>query len=140
VLNCPLSLKAWVGPFSLRSIMMCFLEDEAENDDNHLFTFASGPLKKFMSGTKSIADAQAAYAESVRDAKTAKIRSDIESEKAILEGADGVRTNAKGGRGKDRKSKGKDKKNVKKAKKKGKKGGKGGEKDSGGGGDEGDFV
>ena len=35
---------------AIDTIMVCFLEDEAENDKSGNISFASGPLKMFMSG------------------------------------------------------------------------------------------
>lgn len=68
---------------AIDTIMVCFLEDEAENDDKGQITFASGELKQFMKGTKSIADAEEAYVKTVRDAKTSKIRANSEAEKEV---------------------------------------------------------
>lgn len=132
---------------AIDTIMVCFLEDEAENDDKvcrkeapqrppsrpaprssrqgiggtdfgcsllvfclrqGYATFASGELKSFMSGTKSIADAHEAYVNSVRDAKTAKLRSNNESEAHLLQQTKGM----------------KGKKSVRQAARKGKKGAK----------------
>ena len=47
---------------AIDTILVSFLEDEAENDDKGNITFASGDLATFMKGTKSIADAQEAEA------------------------------------------------------------------------------
>jgi len=74
---------------AIDTIMVSFLEDEAENDAKGSISFASGELKQFMSGTKSIADAEEEYVNAVRNAKTNKIRAGRESEKAILQGAHG---------------------------------------------------
>ena len=59
---------------AIDTIMVSFLEDEKENDGNGKVSFASGPLKSFMKGTKSIADAQKEYRKAVIDAKTNRIR------------------------------------------------------------------
>jgi hypothetical protein len=96
---------------AIDTILVSFLEDEAENDDNGNITFASGELSQFMKGTKSIADAEEAYAEATMDAKTSRIRSNRESEQALLEGS----KQSHGAK--------KAKKAKKKAKKKGGKGG-----------------
>jgi uncharacterized membrane protein len=37
---------------AIDTILMCFLEDEQENDLKGLFSFASGDLKKFMTCTR----------------------------------------------------------------------------------------
>ena len=72
---------------AIDTILVSFLEDEAENDDNGNITFASGELSQFMKGTKSIAEAEEAYKEATMDAKTSRIRANNESEKALLEGS-----------------------------------------------------
>lgn len=88
---------------AIDTILVSFLEDEAENDDNGNITFASGELAQFMSGTKSIADAEEAYKDATMDAKTSRIRSNNESEKALLEGSKASRSKKKekrkGGKG-----------------------------------------
>lgn len=63
---------------AIDTILVSFLEDESENDDNGEVTFAAGPLKDFMKSTKSIADATEKYAEDIRNAKTNKIRANSE--------------------------------------------------------------
>ena len=63
---------------AIDTIMVSFLEDESENDKNGQVTFAAGPLKEFMSGTKSIADATEQYTKDIQDAKTNKIRANDE--------------------------------------------------------------
>jgi hypothetical protein len=119
---------------AIDTILVSFLEDEAENDDNGNITFASGELSQFMSGTKSIADAEEAYTNATMDAKTSRIRSNNESEKQLLEGS-------KQSHGAKQARKGK-KKGAKKGKKKGGKDGEPREKDlaGDGGGDGGDEV
>jgi hypothetical protein len=87
-----------------------------------------GTVVCLSQGTRSIADAAESYSNSVRDAKTSKLRSDAESEKEILSGAQeahGGRETAKG-RGAQRASK----KKGKAAKKKGKGGKKEKEKEA----------
>eukprot|EP01052_Picozoa_sp_SAG31_P005039 SAG31_NODE_216_length_20053_cov_9.223815_8_plen_299_part_00 len=101
---------------AIDTIMVCFLEDEAENDDNGYPTFASGELKSFMSGTKSIADAQEAFVNSVRDAKTAKLRANNESETHLLGQTKGLK-----GKKTARQAVRKEKKKARKANKKGSK-------------------
>ena len=92
----PLALTAAVGAIiafaimgvyetAIDSIMVCFLEDEAENDLKGNISFASGELKQFMSGTKSIAEAEEAYVEAIRNAKTNKIRAGRESEQLVCQ-------------------------------------------------------
>ena len=63
---------------AIDTIMVSFLEDERENDGNGEVTFAAGPLKEFMSSTKTIADATEKYANDIRDAKTSMIRANDE--------------------------------------------------------------
>ena len=63
---------------AIDTILVSFLEDESENDDNGEVTFAAGPLKDFMKSTKSIADATEKYAEDIRNAKTNIIRANSE--------------------------------------------------------------
>ena len=70
---------------AIDTILVSFLEDEAENDDAGNITFASGELASFMKGTKSIADAEEAYTDATMDAKTSRIRANNESEKHLLE-------------------------------------------------------
>lgn len=65
-------------------------------------TFASGELSSFMKGTKSIADAQEAYAGATMDAKTAKIRSNAEAEGALLEESKKGQANKKAKRAADK--------------------------------------
>ena len=72
---------------AIDTILVSFLEDEAENDDKGNITFASGDLATFMKGTKSIADAQEAYVTATMDAKTSKIRANNEAEKHLLDGS-----------------------------------------------------
>lgn len=69
---------------AIDTIMMCFLEDEAENDGKGKPSFASGELADFMKNTKSIADAAEKYTEDIRQAKTTKIRSDNSSHDALM--------------------------------------------------------
>ena len=63
---------------AIDTILVSFLEDERENDENGQVTFAAGPLKDFMHSTKSIADATEKYANDIRDAKTSMIRANNE--------------------------------------------------------------
>ena len=60
------------------TIMICFLEDEAENIGDKP-SFATGELAHFMTSTKKISDAAHAYDDSVRGAKTDKILADREA-------------------------------------------------------------
>ena len=69
---------------AIDTIMMCFLEDEAENTGD-LPSFATGPLAKFMSSTKTIADIQEEYMKNTTDAKTARIQKMNKQEDVMLE-------------------------------------------------------
>eukprot|EP01052_Picozoa_sp_SAG31_P027569 SAG31_NODE_2590_length_5426_cov_4.118265_5_plen_73_part_00 len=57
---------------AIDTIMICFLEDEAENVGDKP-SFATGELAQFMTSTKKISDAAHAYGDSVRQAKTDRI-------------------------------------------------------------------
>ena len=83
---------------AIDTILVSFLEDEAENDDKGNITFASGDLATFMKGTKSIADAQEAYVTATMDAKTSKIRANNEAEKHLLNDSKSAASKRKGQR------------------------------------------
>ena len=69
---------------AIDTIMVSFLEDEKENDGNGQVSFASGPLKDFMSGTKGIADATERYKKSLIAAKSDKLKAQQEMEKDMM--------------------------------------------------------
>ena len=83
---------------AIDTILVSFLEDEAENDDKGNITFASGDLATFMKGTKSIADAQEAYVTATMDAKTSNIRANNEAEKHLLNDSKSAASKRKGQR------------------------------------------
>jgi hypothetical protein len=60
--------------------MVSFLEDETENNGG---IFGSGPLRSFMTGTKSVSKAAEAYAKAMMDAKNDKVRSGYEMEENL---------------------------------------------------------
>ena len=68
---------------AIDTIMMCFLEDEAENVGDKP-NFASGPLMQFMSGTKLIADTEEKFRQELVDARTKKIQGMNKSEEDML--------------------------------------------------------
>ena len=69
---------------AIDAVLLSFLEDEHMNGDEGpsegRVTFCSEHMSKFMSATKSVAEAAEAYEASVRDAKTARIWSGKMSE------------------------------------------------------------
>jgi len=68
---------------AIDTIMVCFLEDEAENDASGKPSFASGELAGFMKNTKSISDAAEQYMDDSRQAKTNRIRADDETHEKL---------------------------------------------------------
>ena len=76
---------------AIDTILVCFLEDEIGNGEKGRHTFASKHLRKFMAGTKSLAEAVERYENTVRDAKTSKVRQTKASEKRLTEVQKGKR-------------------------------------------------
>ena len=76
---------------AIDTIMMCFLEDEAENDEKGKPSFATGELAGFMKNTKSISEAADKYNDDVRQAKTNKIRADDDTHDKLNESHAGVK-------------------------------------------------
>ena len=83
---------------AIDTIMMCFLEDEAENTGDKP-SFASGVLAQFMTSTKSISDAAEAYGDSVRGAKTDRIREEDKCTGELKETHAGVKAASEGKKG-----------------------------------------
>eukprot|EP01048_Picozoa_sp_COSAG05_P014679 COSAG05_NODE_1683_length_4285_cov_2.403727_3_plen_844_part_00 len=83
---------------AIDTIMICFLEDEAENDGTGKPSFASGELAGFMKNTKSISDAAEQYQNDTRQAKTNRIRADNETHDKLKDSHAGVAA-AKAGKG-----------------------------------------
>ena len=75
---------------AIDTIMMCFLEDEAENDGHGKLSFASGELAQFMKNTKSISDAAEQYENDSRQAKTNRIRADNDTHDKLKDAHGGV--------------------------------------------------
>lgn len=79
------------------TIMICFLEDEEENDAKGKPHFATGELAEFMHATKTLSDAAEEYADDSRELKTKKIRRDDESHETLMNQHEGVKSAANGG-------------------------------------------
>jgi hypothetical protein len=78
-----------VYEIAVDTIMMCFLEDEAENTGDKP-SFATGELAQFMTSTKKISDAAHEYNDTVRGAKGDKIKSDDAAQGELMETHEGV--------------------------------------------------
>ena len=81
------ALVAWptldIYNIAIDTIMMCFLEDEAENVGKKP-SFATGPLARFMKGTKKIADIEEMYKTEVVRVKTNRIKAMRKRENKLL--------------------------------------------------------
>lgn len=89
---------------AIDTIMMCFLEDEAENIGDKP-SFATGQLAKFMKSTKTISDAAEDYNDSIRGAKTKKIEKERECTTELTEHNESIKAAVEGGKASDRSAK-----------------------------------